>query len=272
MAASLRFEVHGRAEDDADTVLLSSGLGGAAAFWQPQLAALAARFRVITYDHRGMGRNLQALPEGHSIEDMASDVEQILDAAGVDRCHVVGHALGGLIGLALALRAPQRLHSLAVVNGWSASNAHTRRCFEARLRLLAAAGERAFVEAQPLFLYPAAWSLAHQAQIVAEVEHALAHFPGAANVQARIAALLAFDVDGRLRVLDLPVWVTAARDDLLVPWTCSQVLAHQLPRAEFDLVETGGHAMCVTDPQPFNARLLDFLGRHARHACPEENA
>lgn len=269
MAAPLRFEVHGRQDGEAETVLLSSGLGGAAAFWQPQLAALAASYRVITYDHRGTGRNPQPLPEGHSIEDMADDVAAILDAAAAGRCHFVGHALGGLIGLALALHAPERLHSLAIVNGWSAGNPHTRRCFDARLRLLASAGERAYVEAQPLFLYPAAWSLAHQQRIIAEVEHALAHFPGAANVQVRIAALLAFDVAARLGALDIPVLVSAARDDLLVPWTCSQALAQQLPRAELDLVETGGHAMCVTDPEAFSATLLDFL---ARQACSEEPA
>jgi aminoacrylate hydrolase len=266
VSTTLRFDVQGQQGPQVETILLSSGLGGAAAFWLPQLPRLAARYRVITYDHRGTGRNAQPLDEGHRIDDMADDVVAILDQAGVERCHLVGHALGGLIGLSLALRHQHRLQSLAVVNGWASGNAHTRRCFDARLHLLASAGAQAYCEAQPLFLYPPAWSLTHQARIRAEVAHALENFPGEANVRARIAALLAFEVADRLGHIELPVLLSASRDDFLVPWTCSQALAEALPCATLDIVEGGGHAMCATQPDAFNGTLLHFL---ARHACTE---
>lgn len=100
---ALNFDVLGR-EDAAEAVLLSSGLGGTAAFWQPQMAALGEHFRVITYDQRGTGRNPDTLPTGYAIADMADDVIGILDAARLERCHFVGHALGGLVGLQFADR------------------------------------------------------------------------------------------------------------------------------------------------------------------------
>ena len=88
---------------------------------------------------------------------MADEVLAVLDATDTPACHFVGHALGGLAGLDLAVRRPDRLRSLTVVNGWAAAHAHTRRCFEMRLALLKHEGPAAYVRAQPIFLYPADW-------------------------------------------------------------------------------------------------------------------
>ena len=123
------YDVHESGRAGAPTVLLSSGLGGTAGYWAPQLAALKARYRVITYDQAGTGRNKRALPDGHSIAAMGDEILAVLDATHSEKAHVVGHALGGLAGIDLAIRRPDRLHSLTVVNGWAAAHAHTRRCF-----------------------------------------------------------------------------------------------------------------------------------------------
>ncbi len=258
----MHFEVLGPAEGGAGTVLLSSGLGGAGAFWQPQLAALIPRFRVVLYDQRGTGRSAQTLPEPYAIAHMAEDVAGIMDTLEVERCHVVGHALGGAIGLALALQRPERVRSLVLVNAWAKMDSQTRRCFAVRRELLLHAGPEAYVRAQPLFLYPAPWMSANAARLEAEHAHGVAHFQGTETLLKRIGALEAFDVAARLRQIACPVLVAAARDDLLVPWTASARLAEGLPDARLWVVPEGGHAFTVTDPAPFNAELVGFLGQH----------
>ncbi|MDN4588906.1 pyrimidine utilization protein D [Xenophilus aerolatus] len=261
---ALYHEVHGEGRPGAPSVLLSSGLGGSAGFWRPQIPALVeAGWRVVAYDQRGTGRSPADLPPDYAIADMAGDVAEVMDATGTARCHLVGHALGGLVGLQLALDAPQSVASLVLVNAWSRPNPHSARCFEARLALLAAGGARAYVEAQPIFLYPADWAAAHAEQVQAEVEHAIEHFPGDGNMRARIGALRAFDVDARLSDIAAPALVACAQDDVLVPWTMSQRLAERLPQAVLDRSAHGGHAHSVTDPARFNTTLLAFLaGRH----------
>jgi len=245
-----------------DTVLLSSGLGGAAAFWRPQLQALFdAGHRVITYDQRGTGRSAEALPAPYSIAHMAQDVRELLDATDTAHCHLVGHALGGLVGLQLALDAPERVASLVLINAWSKPNPHSARCFDARLALLGALGPRAYVEAQPIFLYPADWCAEHADQVQAEVDHAFAHFPDEAVMRARIAALRAFDVDAQLARITTPALISAAVDDTLVPWTCSQHLAQGMPRATLHALPHGGHAHTVTQAAAFNTALLAFIHR-----------
>ncbi len=251
-------DIHGAS--DGETVLLSSGLGGAAGFWKPQLESLVnAGFRVITYDQRGTGRTGGVLPEPYSIAHMARDVLDLLDATATSHCHLVGHALGGLVGLQLALDAPTRVASLLLINAWAQPNPHSARCFDSRLALLDNAGPRAYVEAQPIFLYPAAWAVANAATVAAEVDHAFAHFPGAATMKARIAALRAFDVHARLGEIQVPAFVSAAQDDVLVPWTCSESLANGLQRSRLETMPHGGHAHSVTQAAAFNERMLAFL-------------
>jgi aminoacrylate hydrolase len=248
----------------AETVLLSAGLGGAAGYWAPQFEGLRKKYRVITYDQAGTGRNPAVLPAGYGIENMADDVVGILDEVGLKACHFVGHALGGLVGLDLALRAPGRLRSLSVVNGWARVDAHTKRCFAARLALLEHGGAAAYVQAQPIFLYPASWLADNEARVEAEDRHGVAAFQGEENLQRRIAALLAFDVTARLGEVTVPVLVMAARDDVLVACRQSERLAAAIPGAVLDMAAWGGHAVNVTDAETFNAVMLGFLGRIGR--------
>jgi aminoacrylate hydrolase len=242
-------------------VLLSSGLGGSGAYWQPQIAALSAGHRVITYDQRGTGHSMMPLPEDYSIAAMAEDVIDVLDAAECASVHFVGHALGGLVGLDLALRHPARLASLTLVNAWARLDSHTARCFAVRKDLLLNVGIAAYVRAQPIFLHPAAWLSAHAERLAQEEAHGIAHFQGVETLLRRIGALMRFDVAGRLGEIATPTLVAATRDDVLVPYTCSERLAAGIPGAVFDLAPSGGHASNVTDPAPFNATLLRFLAR-----------
>lgn len=259
-------EVHGEARPGAPSLLLSSGLGGSAGFWKPQIPALvAAGWRVIAYDQCGTGRSPGTLKTDYAIADMARDVVEVLDATDTAQCVVIGHALGGLVGLQLALDAPDRVAGLVLVNAWSKPNPHSARCFDARLALLGAVGPRAYVEAQPIFLYPAAWCAEQADAVQAEVEHAFAHFPGEANMRARIGALRAFDVDAQLSRIAVPTLVAATMDDVLVPWTMSRRLADALPRAILDCVPHGGHAHSVTEADTFNATLLAFLAKTGAH-------
>lgn len=253
------FDVHESGRAGAPTVLLSSGLGGTAGYWAPQLAALEPRYRVVAYDQAGTGRNKRDLPADHSIGSMADEILAVLDATKTDKAHVVGHALGGLAALDLAIRHPGRLRSLTIVNGWAAAHAHTRRCFELRLMLLKHEGPAAYVKAQPIFLYPADW-LARNAERAAQEEaHGLAHFQGTDTLRRRIAALLAFDATPHLASIATPTLISAARDDVLVPCSMSEQLAAAIPGATLDMAPWGAHAINVTRSDDFNAMLLKFL-------------
>lgn len=257
---ALNFEITGR-PDAAEAIVLSAGLGGAAAFWAPQRAALEQHFRVVLFDQRGTGRNPANLPEDYTIGHMAEDLLAVMDAARIARAHVMGHALGGLVGLELARRAPQRLLRLVLVNAWAKADRHSERCFDIRIGILQSQGPAAYVAAQPLFLHTAPYLSAHHEEILAEVARGTAQFQGADTLLKRIGALRRFDVRADLPGIRMPTLVAASRDDLLVPWTASRDLAAGLPAAELWLTPEGGHAFTVEQPEPFNAAMLEFLRR-----------
>ncbi|HET7030040.1 MAG TPA: alpha/beta fold hydrolase [Candidatus Limnocylindrales bacterium] len=97
---------------DGDPILLIAGTGYPGATWSPALVEpLAARHRVITYDHPGTGRT-PARPGRYSTRGFAADAVAVLDAAGVDAAHVVGHSMGGRVAQWVALDRPERVRSL----------------------------------------------------------------------------------------------------------------------------------------------------------------
>lgn len=259
----MHLEIQGLTAADAPTLVLSSGLGGVAGFWQPQLAALTPHYRVVTYDQRGTGRSQDTLPEGYSMAMMAAELADALQQHDIQHYDIVGHALGGLIGLQLALDFPERVGRVVVINGWLSLDPHTQRCFRVRQDLLLNVGVEAFVRAQPLFLYPAEWLARHQVRICAEDAHHVAHFQGMENLLRRLHALMNCDFRPYAAKITQPVLAIYSQDDLLVPWSCSPQLAQALPAGSLIEMAWGGHAMSVTDADTFNSLLLGWLAETA---------
>ena len=100
-------------EGDGPPLLLIHGLGYTRDGWGPVPGLLAERFRVIRFDNRGIGES--DVPEGpYTAAEMAADALQVLDEAGVERAHVVGTSLGGMVAQELALAAPERVGKLVL--------------------------------------------------------------------------------------------------------------------------------------------------------------
>jgi aminoacrylate hydrolase len=253
--ASIYYETHG----SGTPVILSAGMGGGGGFWAPQIAALAQQHQVIVYDHVGTARSRGDAPIARDIAGMAGDIASVLDHIGVDSAHVVGHAIGGIVGLELAMSQPKRLRSVTVVNGWGRADAFLRRCFEVRREILKASGPKAYVRAQPLFLFPPQWIAENVAKIEADEPHMVSHFPPAETMNARIDMFLAFDPGERLKTITTPVLVTTAADDALVPAYLTRELAAAIPGATLREVSYGAHAFTAVTPDVFNTMLLAFL-------------
>ncbi len=110
-----RGTIHWEARGEGPPVLLIQGVACAGQTWRPQIDGLADRYRCAWLDNRGVGGST-APTEGLSIPRMAEDALAVMDALGWDRAHVAGHSMGGLIAQALAIRAPERVRSLALLS------------------------------------------------------------------------------------------------------------------------------------------------------------
>ncbi|MEP7008315.1 MAG: pyrimidine utilization protein D [Sphingomonas bacterium] len=255
--AGLYYEEHGQA--DGPPLILASGLGGSAGYWKPNIAALAAQHRVIAFDQRGTGRSDRTISDTPTIEAIGEDIAALMDALDIQSAAIMGHAIGGMAGMSLALAAPERVSRLVVINGWARLDPYTARCFDIRLALLRARGPRDYVYAQPIFLYPPQWVSDHHVELEEEEDHLVAGFPDMDVVQRRILDAVRFDPFDQLGSLATPTLLVASDDDALVPPACSERMAAVMPHATLAEMKWGGHACNVTDPDIFNNLVLDFL-------------
>src|SRR5215207_5606229 len=96
-----------------DPVLLIMGLGMNATGWWRTIPVLAADFRVLAFDNRGVGRSDRP-PGPYTVPDLADDAVAVLDAADVERAHVYGISLGGMIAQEVVLRHTDRVRALVL--------------------------------------------------------------------------------------------------------------------------------------------------------------
>jgi 3-oxoadipate enol-lactonase len=243
-----------------EPLLLIQGLGADSRGWIRQRRALASRYRCITFDNRGAGRSDH--PEGpYDLEVMATDALAVLDAAGVERAHVLGASMGGVIAQILGVRAPQRTRSLVLA--CTACHHH-----EWRRELLAewaeVAGERgmgAFAQQAVRWLigprslrrvWPAVGLIGPMAMTGSP--HAFV---------AQVQAILSIDdsLSVELGGIAVPALALVGSQDILTPMGDSEELAERIPGAELAVIRGAAHGFMLEHGSTFNRTVLAFLGR-----------
>ncbi len=243
-------------------LLLVPGLGGGGAWWQHQVEAFSAHFRVIIHDHRGCGQSTHS-PIRYSVDQMASDTIKLMDGLGIEAAHYAGHSTGGAIGQTIAQDHPERLDSLVLSATWAGSDAYFRRSFETRKEILQNLGIESYTRASMLLLLPPWWVAENDAEIDRQARARAAENPSLDIIASRIDAIMAFDRRARLGEISLPTLVICARDDSVTPIHLSDELARDIPGAELVTLERGGHYSPSILPEQFNEPVLEFLRRHA---------
>ena len=250
------YEVHG----SGPPVLLAAGLGGAGTYWREQIAPFARSHTVIVYDQRGTGRSSH-VPVA-SIAELAGDALALLEALKIDRAHFVGHSTGGAIGQVLALERPERLKSLVLYATVHRSDPFRRRMWSLRKAVLAEMGAKAYAQLTSLVLYPPVWIAANDARLAEEEAVAERMLSNPSIMASRIDAILAHDRAEELSRIRTPTLVLCARDDAMTPAYFSEDIAARIPKAEFVLLDGGGHACSKTEAREFNRHVLGFIARH----------
>src|SRR5438093_1193668 len=111
---------------EGDPLLLIMGFGGDHLAWAFQMADFSKRHRVIAFDNRGVGQT-DAPDHAYTTRMMAGDALGLMNALGIDRAHVLGVSMGGMIAQELALASPERVRSLHLACTFGRPRASTER-------------------------------------------------------------------------------------------------------------------------------------------------
>ncbi len=262
------YEEHG----SGDPLLLVMGLAADSTAWMFQTPDFAERYRTVAFDNRGVGRTSK--PSGpYSVHQMADDAVGLLDALGIERTHVLGVSMGGMIAQEIALRNPERVRGLILACTYPEpdSTVEAQRNFAVGQfgGTVTAAGE-VRIDLQALdpmkFMQHLLPSVFNQEFIDRELPKLLQVFGGALQygfsmeaILGQVEAVMGHNATDRLHQIKTPTLVITGDADRLVPPANSDLLAREIPGAQLVKIPGGSHGFNFETPALFNRTVLDFL-------------
>ena len=267
-AIDLFYEEHGA----GDPLLLIMGFATDSTAWLFQVPEFAAHYRTITFDNRGVGRSSK--PAGpYTIHEMADDAAGLLDHLQIDRAHVLGLSMGGMIAQELVLRHPERVRKLVLAATYPEPDAATEQTRRFTLDKMGgqvtAAGEIQidFAALNPLLLFQHLLPLVFtEAFIATQLPKLMQLFGGALQygfsmeaILSQMQALMAHKATDRLHRITSPTLVLTGDADRLIAPANSDVLAAHIPGARLMKIPGGSHGFNIEVPDVFNRAVLEFL-------------
>ncbi|MBC2865226.1 alpha/beta fold hydrolase [Streptomyces mexicanus] len=238
--------------EDAPVLILGPSLGTTWHMWDRQVPELARQWRVFRYDLPGHG-GAPAHPAA-SVTELADRLLATLDALGVQRFGYAGCALGGAVGVELALRHPERLASLAVIA--ASPRFGTADEFRQRGVVVRTNGLDPIARTSPDRWFTPAFAAAQPAITDWAVQMVRTTDPGC--YIAACEALAAFDVRAELGRVGVPTLVLVGSDDQVTGPAEARTLVAGIPDARLAVVPSASHLVPVEQP----AAVTDLLVRH----------
>ncbi len=233
-------------------IVFLHGVGSDKSVWRPQLQFFSASRRAIAFDYPGYGESDPA-PAGTTRDDYASAVNAAMEALGVERAHICGLSLGGVVAIALHHAHPQRCASLILADTFAA---HPSGAAIYDRSMAASSDLRAMAEARVdvLLGQPADPRVRH------EVVETMARIDPAAYRIGAEAVWLA-DQNDRAASIEVPTLVICGTEDKVTPPELSHALAATVPNARIEMIVGAGHIGNLEKPQTFNEVVNQFIQR-----------
>lgn len=260
--ARLHYEDSGAPASGAGTLVFAHGLLWSGEMFAPQVAALADRYRCVTFDFRGQGRS-EVTAGGYDMDTLTADAAELIERLGCAPCHFAGLSMGGFVGLRLALRRPELLSSLILLETTAeaepAENVPRYRAlnFVARwFGLRWVAGQvmpimfgRDFLSDPARADERAAW----RRRMIAN------HRVG---ISRAVRGVIERDgVYGEIDRIRLPTLIVVGDQDVATVPEKSRRMQAKIPGAELVVVPGAGHTSTLEEPAAVTTAIESFLAR-----------
>ena len=228
----ISYEAAGKGEP----VVLVHGLSGSTRWWSRNVSAIAERYRIYLVDLPGFG-TMRSLRRWFVLAETATWLSEWMEAAGLERAHLVGHSMGGYISIRLAARRPELVRRLVLV---APAGVPAERSMLGHLVPLLLAAHYATPAFMPVL-----------------VRDAMRMGPTTLWRAAR--DLLTEDVREDLRNIEASTLLVWGENDPLIPPAVGDLLREEIPNSRLLLLQRAGHVPMFDQPKEFDAALLAFL-------------
>lgn len=266
---NLYYESHGEGEP----LLLITGLSYPLWYWHRVVPLLAAHFRVITFDNRGVGATDKP-PGPYSASMMAADTAGMLDALQIGRAHVLGHSMGGYIAQALALEHPQRIKRLILASTSFGGPNQIPPSPEAMAILTDLSGDpvERFMRGLTVSAAPG-FAESNPAFVQEWLQYRIDNPVDPVAYQAQLAVGLALFAeeaayDGRLEQITAPTLMLWGEQDKVTPPGNAQLMAAQIPNSAITVLADAGHNFALEVPEAVARAISSFLAGDATNQGP----
>ena len=238
-------------------LLLIMGLGYPSDMWYRSLPELSAKFRVIWFDNRGVGKS-DVSPGPYPIPTMASDALAVLHAAGETSAHMLGASMGGMIAQEFTLQYPQSVRSLILVCtncGGKESVAASPEVGAMLVNRGSLTGEALLEIAVPVIYAPGT----PRTRIEEDFEVRRRSPTNPAGYIAQLQGIMAWGSFDRLRQIEVPTLIVHGDCDRLVPPENAPILHHAIKGSELIMIHDASHLLMSDQPEAFSRAIWSFL-------------
>jgi 3-oxoadipate enol-lactonase len=241
-------------------IVFLHGVGSDKSVWRPQLAYFGASRRAVAFDYPGYGDSDPA-PEGTTRDDYASAIVSAMHELGIDRAHICGLSLGGVVAIAIGHAAPRRCASLILADSF-AVHPDGQAIYDRAVSGSDALRSVAEARVDLLLAQPA------DPRVRSEVLETMARIDPAAYRIGAEAVWLA-DQRDRARDIRIPTLVLCGTEDRITPPELSNELTRLIPGARMALIDRSGHLGNLERADEFNRVVDEFIRNNETSARSE---
>ncbi|HLS85659.1 MAG TPA: 3-oxoadipate enol-lactonase [Burkholderiales bacterium] len=248
------YEING--PEGAPWLVLSHSLACNVRMWDPQVAALKDRFRVLAYDTRGHGQS--AAPSGaYTLEALADDLHALLKHLGIAHAHYCGLSMGGMIGQTFALKYPDLFETLVLADTTSRYPAEAASLWAERIKTAETKGMEPLVQ-PTLERWFTEDFRRNQPGEVERIAKAIRSTPVPGFVGC-CHAIPKINLTARLKEIRCPILVICGDKDPGTPPAMSREIHENAPGSRLVMIPDAAHLSNIEQPAAFNRALEDFL-------------
>ncbi len=251
------YELHGK--EGAPWLVLSHSLACSVRMWDPQIAALKDKYRILAYDTRGHGAS--GAPKGeYTLEQLADDLKALLDQLKVKQPHYCGLSMGGMIGQTFALKYPGVFKTLVLADTTSRFPPEAQPTWKQRIQTAEEKGMAPLVQPTLERWFTEAFRKSNPKPVEA-IGKLIATTPVPGYVGC-CHAIPKVNTTARLKEIKTPILVICGDQDPGTPPAMSKEMHENAPGSKLVMIPAAAHLSNLEQPAAFTKALQDFIAAH----------